>query len=98
MNIISYISEKYPGFLNRKILKELLIGLDLLIIESNQNNELNSMDIQEKLIVRKSAANLAYKLFQYYTFKKESIPNTILSWKEICADPNEFAEIRNSWI
>lgn len=73
-----------------------LFSLEKLLIETGTPNM--SFPIDEALTIRMLAASLAFRLFLYYQNKGEAAPETILKWRAVCRSPEEFIEIRNSWI
>lgn len=97
LNVVTTIVIMFPGYLNEKFLQDILMGLKYLCDESDPKNESINNDIADRLAYRKSAANLAFELYLYYSKRKEKIPPTIIKWKDICLDENEFFEIRNQW-
>jgi len=54
-------------------------------------------NINDRLLHRFRAAQLAYTMFKIYDERKMSIPDAIKKWQDICADPEEFCEVRNAW-
>ncbi|MUG23252.1 SIR2 family protein [Paenibacillus macerans] len=97
INTMAFITMNFPRFLNEQLLSDVLIGLQYLCDESNPSNENSEMDVADLLSLRRSAANLAFRLFQFYTEKNVIVPQTILQWRGICLDENEFTEIKNQW-
>ncbi len=98
LNVISNIVEKSPNYLSNKILSDVSIGLKYLLDENIQKKDENGTDIDFRLIYRKNAAHLAYKLYVHYKKNKIKVPKIIRDWEIVCNDPDEFAEIRNEWI
>ena len=86
--------------------RSVLVGLHRLIgdtavhragtttIDENGTRE----DLSAKLLVRRAAACLAYRLFEHYQERGEAIPETITAWEKVCQSDDEYAEIRNQWI
>ena len=86
--------------------RSVLVGLHRLIgdtavhrtgtttIDENGSRE----DVSAKLLLRRAAACLAYRLFEHYQERGEAIPETITAWEKVCQSDDEFAEIRNQWI
>jgi len=98
LNIISNIVSEFPQYLNEKFLSDVMIGLKYLCNESNPSNLEVQIDVSDRLLYRRSAAHLAFRLYRYYSEKQETVPQAIIDWKNICSDKNEFAEICNQWI
>ena len=48
--------------------------------------------------MRAAAASLAFELFEHYRKLEKEEPKIIRRWREICGDPNEFAEVKNAWM
>ena len=55
-------------------------------------------DVWKKLVVRRTAARLAYRLFEHYRARDEAIPEAIEAWATVCRSDDEFLEIRNEWL
>ena len=62
------------------------------------NGVQNRKEVAEKLLIRQEAAALAYRLFEFYGKRGESIPEPVEKWEKICRSEEEFAEIRRQWI
>ena len=41
---------------------------------------------------------LAFSLFKYYQRSALDEPEVIQRWRELCSDPDEFSEVKNSWL
>jgi len=98
LNMMSHIVDKNPSYLSENLQLDLLIGLHYLNEESDPLNIKSDINIADKLLYRKLAARLSYKLYRYYSNKGEEVPPVIIAWKSICASLNEFADIRNEWL
>ena len=48
--------------------------------------------------IRAAAASLAFSLFKYYQQSGLEEPEVIQRWRELCSDPDEFSEVKNSWL
>ncbi len=97
LNVMATILKEHPTFFGEKLLKNIVIGLHYIINESHPTYNDTRADINERISFRESAARLACILYKYYSDRNEEIPQTIIEWKNICFDDNEFAEVRNSW-
>ena len=96
---------RHPWAFADDIQRSVLLGLHRLIgdtavhrasIARSDENE-NPKEVSAKLSVRRSAASLAYRLFEHYRERGEAIPGEVTAWKTICQSNDEFAEIRNQW-
>lgn len=87
-----------PDCIDEMSLKDVCLGLELLLSESNLANT-NSSRIPdyERLLCRKRGMKLASLLYRYFLDQKKDIPAVILTWKQISESPDEFWEIRNAW-
>ena len=82
-----------------EMLQDLLSGLGALSQESRPLTEFPiTTDVSTRLVWRQFGAALAHALFKYYSARNIEIPQEILEWQNICANPEEFAEIRNQWV
>ena len=54
--------------------------------------------VSTKLRERRAAARLAFCLFKHYQGRRDTIPEAVEAWEEVCRSDDEFAEIRNQWI
>ena len=96
-NIISRLVKKSSWAFDHQIKEYTLIGLS--DISDFTRTNIYDIDVFAKeLEIRKSAAYLAYTLFEHYTRQGESVPDVLHVWKEICISENEFSEIRNQWV
>ncbi len=100
INAITSIIMNDSGLVSEDVVSTMLSALEELADRFMDRS--NGMEFEEKLSVRVSAARLAHELYRR-RFADDAakgiraIPPEILRWKEICASPEEFAEVRNSW-
>ena len=60
--------------------------------------EFNSdIKINEYIMIKASCAELAFTLYHYYLKFNLEIPEEIISWQKICANLDEYIEVRNKW-
>lgn len=76
-------------------LTNLLIGLKQ--IEKETSKGIRGNDEDGVITIRAAAASLAFALSKYYQESGSSEPKVIQRWRELCSDPNEFSEVKNSW-
>ncbi len=93
-NLSSLIEE---GINITEYLNDLQISLGHLAIETRIDLEDSEIPLEDRLYARLFAASLANALYGFLIKKGEFIPDSVLLWKDICHDLEEFAEIRNSW-
>jgi len=98
LNVITFVVSDHSDLLDDKILNDLQIGLNNLIPETKIEEEDTDEQVHYKLIYRREAAHLTVALSKYFTSQKINIPDYVSQWKELCINPNEFAEIRNVWV
>lgn len=72
------------------------VGLEVVAEETASG--INGNDRDGVIAIRASAASLAFALFQYYLDSGSDEPEGIRRWRELCSDPDEFSEARNSWL
>lgn len=97
LNVMTFVVSDHSDLLDDKVLNDLKIGLSNLIPETKIEEEDSDEQVHYKLIYRREAARLTVALSKYYTSKNIEIPTYVSQWKELCLNPNEFAEIRNVW-
>jgi hypothetical protein len=97
MTIMQTIAEKAPERLTNDVMADMLAGLEHLSRESDPRAAGPCDDVDDRLNRRKGAAALARSLYENCVKAKTTPPAILLDWKRICADLEEFAEIRNQW-
>ncbi len=90
------IISKYKLCFSKSLEDSVIFSLDKLKVETNGLSD--SFELESTLYLRENSAKLAYQLYEYYREEKIEIPEVICQWKEICMNPDEFVEIRNSWV
>lgn len=75
---------------------EVLFGLLKLAGETDLSSS-TPYNQKEKLLARREAAKLAHAIYCLQLQNGLTVPNEILIWKNICANSEEFAEIKNEW-
>jgi hypothetical protein len=101
INVMISIIRSDSGLVSEDVVSTVLSALEEFADRFMDRS--NGMEFEEKLDVRVSAARLAHELYRRRLFADDApkgiraIPPEILRWKEICASPDEFAEVRNSW-
>ena len=94
LNTILSLLRQYDWAFSDELERATLTSLHRIAI--NTAMDVEGTDISERLLVRCSAARLAYELS--YTKRINPIPDVIKEWETICQSENEFAEVRNQWI
>ncbi|MCY4137538.1 MAG: SIR2 family protein [Rhodobacteraceae bacterium] len=95
LSVIADLVENQPWFLSAEVLASLLAGLKEIAEETSNGVAGNDQD--GVIIIRASAASLAFALFEYFQESGSEESEQIRRWREICSDPNEFSEVRNAW-
>ena len=54
-------------------------------------------DVDGVIVIRSSAASLAFALFEHYEASGLELPEAIQRWRELCSASDEFSEVRNAW-
>ena len=96
LRVVAQMVREYPWFLSSERETSLLRGLEYLVDESATPVKGNDGD--GVILVRASAASLAFELFRHYRKLEKKEPETIRRWQAICCDPKEFAEVKNAWM
>ena len=103
-NLISFINLIMKVFNNNKdlldvyILKNIRLGIENILEETNIDVKDTAEEVDVKLLTRQGGAYLSVYLYNYYNEKNRKIHPSILKWKKVSLDENEFLEIRNIWI
>jgi hypothetical protein len=88
LTVMRVIAQKAP--------ERLTEGLEHLRHESDPR-AVGPGDIGERLDYRRGAAALARSLHENCVKAGAAPPAVLLEWQRVCADPEEFAEIRSQW-
>ena len=95
LSVVEELVKRQPWFLSKQIVSDLLAGL--LEIAKQTPANVTGNDPDGVIAVRALAASLAFSLSEYYKSIGREEPEEIRHWREICSDPDEFSEVRNSW-
>lgn len=96
LSIVTVLVEKKLLFLSTVTLNKLIYGLGKILKETETGVKGNDQD--GVISLRASGASLAYTLYRHYRMTETNLPETIQRWRDVCSNPNEFSEIRNSWL
>ena len=96
LQVVADLVERQPWFLSTEGLTGLLAGLAEIADETSTGVRGNDQD--GVIPIRAAAASLAFSLFKYYQQSELDEPDAIRRWRELCSDPDEFSEVRNSWL
>ena len=96
LQVAADLVEKQPWFLSTETLSALLAGLAEIAQETSTGVRGNDED--GVIPIRAAAASLAFSLFNYYQQSGSDEPETIRRWRELCSNPDEFSEVKNSWL
>ena len=96
LRVVADLVEKQPWFLSTEALSGLLAGLAEIAEETSSGIKGNDQD--GVIAIRAAAASLAFSLFEYCRQSELDEPDAIRRWRELCSDPDEFSEVRNSWL
>ncbi|MCG3149989.1 MAG: hypothetical protein PCFJNLEI_03456 [Verrucomicrobiae bacterium] len=97
LKVLEIVINEIPECLSDALKSDILTGLSALRTETSSGTKEPFKDIADRLVYREHAAALAYSLSKYLTKRGEPIPSVLMDWQKVCADPEEFAEIRNQW-
>ena len=106
INTVRDVLAMHPWTFADDVERSVLVGLHHLIGDTavhgasaaRIDEDESRKDVSAKLLVRRAAACLAYRLFEHYRKRGEAIPEIITAWEKVCHSDDEFAEIRNQWI
>ena len=96
LQVVADLVEKQPWFLSTESLSGLLTGLAEIAEETSTGVRGNDQD--GIIRIRAAAGSLAFSLFKYYQQSGLDEPEAIRRWRELCSDPDEFSEVKNSWL
>jgi len=96
LRIVANLVENQPDFLSGTILSDLLSGLWEIADETSTGVKDNDRD--GVIFIRAAAASLAFELYKYYRKSGLDEPEAIRCWRKLCSHPNEFADVKNSWL
>lgn len=93
--VVTDLVKEQRWFLSSPVLASLLAGLKH--IEKETSSGVRDNDVDLVITIRAEAASLAFALFEYYQDSGLDEPKAIQRWREVCSDPNEFSDVKNSW-
>ena len=94
--VVAGMVRDYPWFLSSERETSLLRGLEYMVDETG--TPVRGNDGDDVILIRASAASLAFELFLHYRKVEQEVPETIRRWETKCSDSNEFAEVKNAWM
>ena len=106
MGAVGWVVTKHPFAFVDAVESGVLTGLRHLIAETDvgmKNSDgihktAGVQDVSRKLLLRRAAARLSYRLFKHYRAVGDVIPEQIAVWEAVCQSEDEFLEIRNQWL
>ena len=106
MRTLADVVGRHPWTFADDVEKSALLSLARLIGETTiqggdgarDKMDRADQDVWMKLLIRCTAARLAYRLFEHYRGRGDAVPKAIATWEEVCRSDDEFAEVRNQWI
>lgn len=106
LDAVGEIVRQHPWIFSEDVERLVLAGLAPLVTETaiagedreGVDPQGENHDVSRKLIVRRAAARLAYRLFEHYRARDCAIPEAIEAWRSVCESSAEFLEIRNEWL
>ncbi len=96
LRVVADLVKSQSWVFSNKALNCLLAGLEQIAEETSSGVRGNDQD--DVIAIRASAASLAFALFGYYQEAGSEEPEAIKRWRKLSSDPNEFSEIKNSWM
>ena len=106
MGMVGEVVAKHPWAFVDDVERDVLTGLRHLIAETDVrmgdddgiHRKTGVEEMSRKLVLRRAAARLAYKLFRHYRAVDDVIPEQIAAWQAACESEDEFPEIGNQWL
>ena len=106
LDAVREVVSQHPWTFVGEVERLVLAGLGFLVPETAMGREKpgeidgngDDHDVSRKLIVRRAAAKLAYRLFEHYRVQGGAIPEAIEAWRTVCKSDAEFLDIRNEWL
>ena len=106
LDAVAEIVSRHPWIFSEDVERLVLAGLAPLVTETaiagedreGVDPQGENHDVSRKLIVRRAAARLAYRLFEHYRTQDYTMPEAIEAWRTVCESSAEFLEIRNEWL
>ncbi len=95
--IVSQVIHRTPEVYDSEIEQMILSGLNSLIHETDAQTTEPIWELADRLLYREHAAELASTLGAVYRSKGRHLPKALEGWREVCMNPDEFAEVRNCW-
>ena len=96
LRVAADLVKNQPWIFSTEDSAALLIGLGQIAEETSRGVRLNDKD--GIIHIRASAASLAFALSEFFEASGSVEPEAIRRWRDLCRDPDEFSEVRNSWI
>ncbi|KKZ13630.1 MAG: hypothetical protein TQ37_03790 [Candidatus Synechococcus spongiarum 15L] len=93
--MVADLVTKQGWFLSPMAPTGLLAGLEQIVEETSSGVKGN--DEGGLITIRATAAYLAFTLSECYKKSGLDEPKAIQRWREVCSDPNEFSDVKNSW-
>lgn len=95
--IIVRILKTKPTSFSKSLESATLERLNRLLTDADYHSDNPDLDFDEKVEVHLCASVLTVQLWRYYFSQNLPIPEVVEKWREVCLDPNEFAEVRAPW-
>ncbi len=95
--IIVRILKTKPTSFSKSLESATLERLNRLLTDADYHSDNPDLDFDEKVEVHLWASVLTVQLWRYYFSQNLPIPEVVEKWREVCLDPNEFAEVRAPW-
>ena len=96
LRAVGDLVERQPWIFSAEAVAGLLDGLEQIAKDTSAGIRGNDGD--GVIAIRAAAASLAFALHRHCHEAGSDEPEAIRIWRERCDDPDEFSEIRNSWM
>ena len=106
LDAVGDVVDEHPWTFVGDIASWVLTGLGRLGVETTVGGKHGAgngasgglQDVSQRLVVRRAAARLAYRLFTHYQAQGKAIPETIGMWESVCRSEDEFLDVKNEWL
>ena len=97
IDVSADLAMRYPHLIAGEFERSTLIGLRRIANYTAVDG--GDLEFSDKLVVRESAAALAYRLYEFYVTHRDrdKVPEELEQWNAICQSEDEFDEIRSQW-
>ena len=96
LRLVAGLIRDHSWYLSAETESSLLRGLEQLAVETSPG-DVKGNDNDGVILRRAAAASVAFEFARHCHRSEREEPEAIGRWRNICADPDEFAEVSNAW-